>query len=80
MDEAMARLGDVGEMFFSEQFLEPRPLLKALQQPQGAVLLVDDVLTTGATLMEAARALSAGGAGHIGAATVAATQRRGVLV
>jgi predicted amidophosphoribosyltransferase len=48
---------------------------------QGATaLLVDDVLTTGATLMEAARALRSGGASHVAAATVAATQRRRIPV
>jgi MoxR-like ATPase len=40
---ALNKLHDFGDIFFSEQFLEPRPLLRALQQPGGAVLLVDEV-------------------------------------
>lgn len=40
---ALNKLHDFGDIFFSEQFLEPRPLLRALQQPSGAVLLVDEV-------------------------------------
>lgn len=43
LDESMERLHDFGDMFFSEQFLEPRPLLKALRQEHGAVLLIDEV-------------------------------------
>jgi MoxR-like ATPase len=43
LEASLARLGDIDEAFFSEQFLEPRPLLKALRQPEGAVLLVDEV-------------------------------------
>lgn len=40
---AMERLAGFTDMFFSEQFLEPRPLLQALRQDDGAVLLIDEV-------------------------------------
>jgi MoxR-like ATPase len=43
INAALKRLHGAGDIFFSEQFLEPRPLLRALQQPKGAVLLVDEV-------------------------------------
>jgi MoxR-like ATPase len=43
MDEAMVRLHGLGDLFFSEPFLEPRPLLRALREPGGAVLLIDEI-------------------------------------
>ena len=43
LDEAMERLHGFGDLFFSEKFLEPRPLLKALRQEHGAVLLIDEI-------------------------------------
>ena len=43
LDTAVARLHQHGDLFFSEHFLEPRPLLKALREQQGAVLLIDEI-------------------------------------
>lgn len=43
MDTAMARLHGMGDLFFSEPFLEPRPLMRALQQDEGCVLLIDEI-------------------------------------
>jgi predicted amidophosphoribosyltransferase len=43
--------------------------------PGQVVIVVDDVVTTGSSLTEAARALREGGHRVLGAATVAATQR-----
>jgi MoxR-like ATPase len=40
---ALDRLHGFGDVFFSKDFLEPRPLLRALEQPLGAVLLVDEI-------------------------------------
>ncbi len=41
--ESVARLHEFGDIFFSEEFLEPRPLLKALKEKDGCVLLIDEV-------------------------------------
>lgn len=60
-----------------ERAMQVRPRWRTSLQGVSC-LLVDDVMTTGATLVEAARALRAGGAEHVAAATVAATQRRGI--
>jgi MoxR-like ATPase len=43
MATAMERLHGTGDLFFSEPFLEPRPLLNALREPGGAVLLIDEI-------------------------------------
>jgi len=41
--ESINRLHQYDDIFFSANFLEPRPLLKALQSEDGAVLLIDEV-------------------------------------
>ncbi len=40
---SLERLHGFDDIFFSEQFLAPRPLLKALREPAGAVLLIDEI-------------------------------------
>ncbi len=43
LKESIARLHEFDDTFFNPEFLEPRPLLKALWAPQGAVLLIDEI-------------------------------------
>ncbi|HEX3919485.1 MAG TPA: MoxR family ATPase [Caulobacteraceae bacterium] len=43
MDAAMDRLHGMGDLFFSEPFLEPRPLMQALRHDDGCVLLIDEI-------------------------------------
>jgi MoxR-like ATPase len=41
--ESVTRLHEFGDIFYSREFLEPRPLLAALQAEHGAVLLIDEI-------------------------------------
>jgi len=41
--QSVEKLHQYDDIFFSWEFLEPRPLLKALQQRDGTVLLIDEV-------------------------------------
>ncbi len=43
LDASFAKLGDFQDLFFSRDFLEPRPLLKAMEQTGGSVLLIDEI-------------------------------------
>jgi len=43
LSESVTKLHEFGDIFFSEQFLEPRPLLKAIKETGGCVLLIDEV-------------------------------------
>ena len=43
LSSSLKRLDEFGDIFFSKSFLEPRPLLRALEQPGGAVLLIDEI-------------------------------------
>lgn len=41
--DSMEKIHDQEDLFFSENFLEPRPLYKALHEEHGCVLLIDEV-------------------------------------
>jgi len=41
--ESVERLHRFGDIFYSEEFLEPRPLLKAMREEQGSLLLIDEI-------------------------------------
>lgn len=43
LDESVERLHSFGDIFYSEQFLEARPLLQALREEDGAILLIDEI-------------------------------------
>ncbi|MBU3070044.1 MoxR family ATPase [Aestuariicella sp. G3-2] len=43
LDESVERLHQFGDIFYSEEFLETRPLLQALREPEGAILLIDEI-------------------------------------
>ncbi len=43
LDESVSRLHQFGDIFYSDEFLEPRPLLEALRAEDGAILLIDEI-------------------------------------
>ncbi len=43
LSQSVDKLHEFGDIFFSEEFLEPRPLLKALRNDDSCVLLIDEV-------------------------------------
>ncbi|HEX2591676.1 MAG TPA: MoxR family ATPase, partial [Rhizomicrobium sp.] len=43
LEQSLKKLGDFQDVFFSREFLEPRPILRAMEQTTGSVLLVDEI-------------------------------------
>lgn len=43
LGQSLGKLADFEDLFFSPQFLEARPLLNAMQQDRGSVLLIDEI-------------------------------------
>lgn len=76
-DERQVNLAGAFRLQTRRCWSSPRPAsLRQRTLPRTAVVVVDDVVTSGASLTEAVRALQAGGLSVLGAATVAATVRR----
>jgi predicted amidophosphoribosyltransferase len=73
---SVRRTTDQRELGAAERARNQRGSMAARGVRGLSVVIVDDVLTSGATLREAERALCAGGAVVVGAATIAATPRR----
>lgn len=70
------RVADQSGLDRTERGRNLRGALRAAGRAAGPVVVVDDVVTTGATLVEASRALSAAGSAVVATAVVGATQRR----
>ena len=43
LESSIENLDSFDDIFFSEKFLEPRPLLKAINSEEGSVLLIDEI-------------------------------------
>ncbi len=43
LKDSIKRLHSTGDVFYAKEFLEPRPLLKAMEAEHGAVLLIDEI-------------------------------------
>lgn len=43
LDTSFKKLAGFQDLFFSREFLEPRPLLKSMEQAGGSVLLIDEI-------------------------------------
>jgi len=74
----LLRAPGVGQTLLPARLRHSGPVLRARRVPSGArVLLVDDVVTTGASLASASDALLAAGAGSVRSVVVAATPEPG---